>query len=184
MKKINNIGTARVFHITAVPQQQKGATLIMGLVFLVILTVIGLASMDVTTIDVKVVANSKDRQLAFNAAESNLFDAAAEIRGGPGALDATNVGFIDDSFAGDTDWWATSGNWANVGNPNESDFVIETADVIEEPAINGVSNVTQENTGVDKVYHEYPVLSKALGPGGASVVLASQFLKKIEDNTK
>jgi Tfp pilus assembly protein PilX len=73
MKKINNIGTARVFHITAVPQQQKGATLIMGLVFLVILTVIGLASMDVTTIDVKVVANSKDRQLAFNAAESNLF---------------------------------------------------------------------------------------------------------------
>ncbi len=67
--------------------RQHGATLIVALILLLILTVIGVAGMQDTTMQEKMVGNMRDRNLAFQAAE-------AALRGGEKYLQsATLPGF-------------------------------------------------------------------------------------------
>ena len=63
---------------------QRGATLIVALVLLMILTMIGVAGMQDTTLQEKMVGNMRDRNLAFQAAE-------AALRGGEKYLQAATL---------------------------------------------------------------------------------------------
>lgn len=51
---------------------QRGAVLITGLVILVVMTIIGLASMQGTVLEERVAGNLRDRSIAFEAAEAGL----------------------------------------------------------------------------------------------------------------
>lgn len=53
---------------------QRGSVLITGLIFLVILTLIGLSAMQVTSMEERMASNSKDMNLALQAAEAALRD--------------------------------------------------------------------------------------------------------------
>lgn len=164
-------------------KKQTGATLIVGLVFLLLLAIVGMAAIDVTTVDVKVVANSKDRQMAFNDAESQLFEAGRSISTADGLITGAMLPqFQPGSFLADSSWWANDANWANVNAPSTSDFAVETPEKREEPTLNGVSDLTEDNKNIKPAYFEYPVISKARGPGGAEVALSMKMLKKVENN--
>lgn len=52
--------------------RERGAALFVSLVFLLILTIIGLAGMQNTSLEEKMAGNMRDRSLAFQAAESAL----------------------------------------------------------------------------------------------------------------
>lgn len=54
---------------------QRGAVLVVGLIFLVVLTIIGVTAMQVTTMEERMAANARDRSKAFQAAEAGLRDA-------------------------------------------------------------------------------------------------------------
>lgn len=54
------------------PHRQQGVALVMALVFLIILTIMGLAAMGTTSLEEKMAGNAKDRNLAFQAAETGL----------------------------------------------------------------------------------------------------------------
>jgi type IV pilus assembly protein PilX len=51
---------------------QKGAVLIVGLLILLIMTIIGVTTMQTTRVEEKMAGNVRDRSLAFQAAESAL----------------------------------------------------------------------------------------------------------------
>jgi type IV pilus assembly protein PilX len=51
---------------------QRGTALIMALVFLVLLTILGLKAMDTTALEEKMTTNAKDKNVAFEAAETAL----------------------------------------------------------------------------------------------------------------
>ena len=53
-------------------RKQLGVALIMSLVFLTLLTILGLTSMSTTILQEKMAANMKDKNLAFQAAETGL----------------------------------------------------------------------------------------------------------------
>ena len=53
-------------------RRQVGVALIMALVFLILLTILGLTAMSTTILQEKMTANMKDKNLAFQAAESGL----------------------------------------------------------------------------------------------------------------
>ena len=55
-------------------QKQRGATLIISMIFLLILSIIGLAGMDVTGLEERMAGNMRDRNIAFQAAEAALRD--------------------------------------------------------------------------------------------------------------
>jgi type IV pilus assembly protein PilX len=58
--------------IMAIPSYQRGAALIVSLLFLLILTVIGVTAVQVATLEEKMSSNLRAQSLAFQAAESAL----------------------------------------------------------------------------------------------------------------
>jgi type IV pilus assembly protein PilX len=59
---------------------QRGATLVVALIILLVLTVLGLATMQVTRMEERMAGNSRDVNLAFQGAEAGLRDAEERIR--------------------------------------------------------------------------------------------------------
>ncbi len=55
--------------------RQRGTALVMALVFLVVLTILGMSTMNTTLLQERMSGNLKDRQVAFQAAESALISA-------------------------------------------------------------------------------------------------------------
>jgi type IV pilus assembly protein PilX len=60
---------------------QRGAALIVGLIMLLLLTLIGVAGMRDTLLQQKMIANTKDREIALQAAESALLAAGKSLTG-------------------------------------------------------------------------------------------------------
>ena len=63
----------------AAPRKQRGAVLIISLMFLVLLTIIGVSGISSTTVEERMAANSRDHETAFQAAESALRDAEIDL---------------------------------------------------------------------------------------------------------
>lgn len=59
---------------------QAGAVLVTGLIFLVILTLLGITAMQTSTMEERMSGNARDRNIAFQAAEAALRDAERDIR--------------------------------------------------------------------------------------------------------
>lgn len=78
-------------------KQQHGAVMLVGLVMLLLLTVIGLASIRGTDLQERMAGNMKDRNLAFQAAEAALRSAESNLNLVTNVkYDGTVVGFYPD----------------------------------------------------------------------------------------
>lgn len=64
----------------SVRKREQGASLFVGLIFLAILTVLGLMAMRVSTLEERMSGNARDRSVAFQAAEAALRDAELDIK--------------------------------------------------------------------------------------------------------
>lgn len=89
--------------------KQQGAVLITVLVLTLGLTVLVLSQMDIIILDEKVIANQKDRSLAFQAAESALREAEnwlvdQAIEPEPMMNGASDV-WVTDSPNANPEWW-------------------------------------------------------------------------------
>jgi type IV pilus assembly protein PilX len=62
-------------------RRQAGMSLIMGLLFLALLSLLGLAGMSVSVQEERMAGNTQDRILAFNAAETALRDCEGVLQG-------------------------------------------------------------------------------------------------------
>lgn len=65
------------------PKRQRGAVLIVALLFLVILTMLGLTAMSGTTMEERMSGNTRDINVALQAAEAALRDARRDINRRP-----------------------------------------------------------------------------------------------------
>jgi type IV pilus assembly protein PilX len=89
-------------------RHQRGATLLVALIFIVIMAMIGVTAANVSTLQERMAGNTRDRDLALQAAEAALKDAElrladATFRGDAVAFVATNPNndaFWDRCFAG------------------------------------------------------------------------------------
>lgn len=63
----------------SIPQKQTGAALITSLVFLVILTLLGVSSMTSSTLEEKIAGNMLNKQASFQAAEAALREGEQDI---------------------------------------------------------------------------------------------------------
>jgi len=115
---------AKLYRITP-PGQQGGAVLMVALVFLVIITLLGLTAMRTNIIEERLAGNSRDWALAFQAAEAALRDAEKDIQSGTrfvgetgfdanctNGLCKTNTLIWDDLVTSGNSGWMTG---ANVG---------------------------------------------------------------------
>ncbi len=65
--------------------RQRGFVLVLALVMLAVLTLIGVSSMNSANMELKITANSRQHQVAYNAAQSLLEYTASD--GGVGVID-------------------------------------------------------------------------------------------------
>ena len=63
------------------PSHQSGAALITGLIFLVVLTMIGITAARMSTLEERMSGNMRDRSIAMQSAERALRDAEQDISG-------------------------------------------------------------------------------------------------------
>lgn len=100
-------------------RQQRGAVLVVSLIFLVVLTLIGVAAMQSTVLEEKMAGNVKDRNLAFQVAESAVREAEGYIEGVVSLGDFTGAnglyGITDDEpdYAANATWTGANSVTAN-----------------------------------------------------------------------
>lgn len=68
-------------HHTPRPQQQKGAVLVVALVFLIILTTLAVTNMREVALEARITGNLIDQKSCFNAAEAGLRDGEFRVAG-------------------------------------------------------------------------------------------------------
>lgn len=95
--------------------RQSGVVLVISLIMLLLLTLIGVTSMRVTGLEEKMAGNSKDKNVAFQAAEVSLRDSEAWIANqvaepeanatGSNSIWTLNSPNLDPNLNDVTNWW-------------------------------------------------------------------------------
>jgi type IV pilus assembly protein PilX len=88
--------------------RQNGAALVTSLIFLTVLTILGMTSMGTSLLENRMAGNSRDRNLAFQSAEMGLRDAELFIR--DSGRVSGNILVESTLVAGDGDYSATGCN--------------------------------------------------------------------------
>jgi type IV pilus assembly protein PilX len=177
---------------TAVPLRQRGAILVTSMLLLLVLTVLGVAMMRMTNMQERMAGNTRDINLALQAAEAGLRDAETSISPGvlserpfatgfPGCL-ASVCGRAElpvdienpDSF----DWTAARELGAQgVQDINDGTLAEDPRYAIEEAGFVRDSLVTgnEPETGFDY----YTVTSRSTGRSGqTNTVLQSTYSRR------
>jgi len=95
-------------------RRQVGMSLIMGLLFLALLSLLGLAGMSVSSLEERMAGNTQDRTLAFNAAESSLRDCETVLQGASLPVFNGSNGMYQPAALGSTPVWKSI-NWTAAG---------------------------------------------------------------------
>ncbi|NKB99261.1 MAG: pilus assembly protein PilX [Pseudomonadales bacterium] len=109
------------------PKTQTGVALFISLVLLLVLTIIGVSSVQTTSLEVRMTRNEHDSILAFQAAESALRDAEAVIETLASTADFTdggNNGLYNVADLGDEQIWQDEDVWDDA-NSRETETEVE-----------------------------------------------------------
>ena len=89
-------------------KNEKGAVLVTGLLLLLLLTILGMAAMATTVMELKIARNDRSAKKVFYVAEAGTEDARSRLQTGASALP-----ILDDQPT-NANWWAF------VGTPTEA----------------------------------------------------------------
>ncbi len=123
------------------PASQRGAVLIVSLLILLILTVIGVSSMQSSTLEEKMASNSRDRNIGFQSAETAMREAETYIESLVTTGGFTNANGLYAEIADEPDpyavaTWTTSGSTRTATPPGGSaaaQYFITLAGTITDP---------------------------------------------------
>lgn len=169
-------------------KSQHGAVLIVSLLLLVVLTLLGVAGMRNTTLEEKMAGNSRDIQLAFNAAEAALRQAESYLQQAslPAfvAYDGTNTGGY---YMPDTSIWKIV-DWSDIDDGSGNGMVLsagttalpglaaQPAVYIEEmPAVTSGGSL---EAGVALDYGMYRITARAVGGSDTAVAILQATFRR------
>jgi type IV pilus assembly protein PilX len=104
--------SARRANLRSNPKPQSGIALVVALIMLVVMTLVGLSALRTVTLEEKMTAQTYDRSLAFQAAESSLREAETYV-GNNAPLFPTVVGGCDANGVCDTPASNATERWAD-----------------------------------------------------------------------
>ncbi|CAA0109395.1 Uncharacterised protein [Zhongshania aliphaticivorans] len=166
---------------------QRGAALIVSLVFLLILTIVSAASMQSATLQERMAGNAKDINMAFQASEAALRAAEAQLsQVNVGTFDGSNGLFLSCADPTDTrtaciepDWSNHSATgWRVLPNSTISNVSRQPEYIIEE-----LSNVADPNAALDSdrpvaTLGYYLITARGYGASDRSMVVLSTTFKR------
>lgn len=162
--------------------QQRGATLIISMIFLLILSIIGLSGMEVTGLEERMAGNMRDKNMAFQSAE-------AALREGENLLENTVIlpsfdgsnGFYALPINGDKRWdivdWTSSAAVRNYTGPGFDELSAASAYLIEDLATASSSDSLEVGVPADTKRY-YRVTSQARGLSTSAEVILQSVYKR------
>jgi type IV pilus assembly protein PilX len=140
MSTFHDMNTFRQQPSFARHQRQKGAILVFCLIFLTVLTMMGVSGMESTTLEERMSGNMRDYTLAFQSAESALKSAEAwlvvqvnqPIVSGDGSTTVWSENAMDPAAADGRYWWEHA-NMTHDWWTNNGDVVNDVAQVAAPP---------------------------------------------------
>lgn len=167
---------------------ETGAVLVVSLLFLLVLTLIGLTGMQVTSLEEKMSGNMRDRNLAFQAAESALragetyltlptLPSFSCVNGLYGWNDVDCNGTREDAQI-----WDSSSDWSGISIVTYSSGILAStssapAYIIEQmPAVPEPGESLEAGVAMDSQY--YRVTARATGGTTDAVVLVQSLYKR------
>ncbi len=107
----------RHFAKGAMGAKQRGAALFVSLIMLLVMTILGLSSVQTTSLEERMSRNARDYNLAFQAAESAALDAIEQVDGlgADGGFPSPANGFYVVAAAGAPQPWEAV-DWSGVAN--------------------------------------------------------------------
>ncbi len=177
--------------------RQQGAALVTSLVFMSILTLLGISAMRSNTLDVKIHNAMMDRANAFQCAEAGLRKGELYIRNATQKLDDTNLGAppegsrrvwsrgentLDNLVNESASWWAANGWSANalsdpdagVGCAKAAEYVVQSMGSVG----NGSGDLSYSALA-EKQMSVYKVTSRSEGTSeNSSVILQSTYTRQ------
>jgi type IV pilus assembly protein PilX len=168
---------------------QRGMTLLIGLILLVMLTVIGTIGFRNTTMSERMTGNMLDRNVSFQSAESAGKEALTAIEGGTASTLSPGYFATPLSQGGTTSFW-TQGDGAAVANvancPTTTPFSWQScaAQVVTKYANNDskaryvIELLKQDTSSGTSTVWSYRVTSRSTGgSGNADVVLQTVYVR-------
>lgn len=165
---------------------QRGATLAVALILLLIITLIGVSAMQVTQLEEKMSANFQDKLLSFSAAESALkagekfiLDQTSEptTYATCPSLPCVHDRYVDLDYTTQSDtWWQANAAAYGVNLPDiasQPRYVIEFVQFVADSPIVGSSSV--KSTGV----YYYQITAKGTGAtNSANTILQTTVARR------
>lgn len=183
---------------TRAPRRQGGAALAISLIFLLILTLLGITAMSGSTVQERLAGNQRDLELAFEAAEAALRDAETDLINrtappapvtaactGAGSCAVWELNARDFTTESETWWQNNAQEYRTAGTANlkpsagSSPLAEDPYYVIEERDF--VRDTTQVPTtyGGPSGRYFYRVTARAVGASDDAVsILSSTVLKR------
>lgn len=162
--------------------RQSGAVLAVSLIILLLLTLIGITAMRVTTMEEKMAGNTRNRNLAFQAAESALRDGEAYVESLTTTSGFTGAGGLysetdaEPDYTNSASWSATTSRAYSSTFPGVSStprYYIKILAVVAAPT---TSKVLPSTTGAAVTIFRITARGVGANPN-AEVVLQSRYGK-------
>lgn len=162
---------------------QKGSVLIVSLIILLVLTMIGVTAMGTSSLEEKMAGNSRDRELAFQAAEAALTDAQTFLEGIVATGGFTNVGGLyalttSPDIQATSTWNATNSRAYSATLPNiatQPRYIIELR-----PTTGGSETIDLNDPGNSaQAITMFRITARGTGGTNTAVVILQAFYGKI-----
>jgi type IV pilus assembly protein PilX len=191
-KPMSGAGKPLIFRSSRAPGEQRGMTLIIGLILLVMLTVIGLIGFRNTTLSERMTGNAVDRNASFQSSENSGKEALQVIESGtfnPGGT----TGHYGTPFTrgGSTAFWTqglgaaitdcttstTTFSWQNCSAAVSTKYVAANNVQIKNYAQYAIELISKVNASAPFIY-TYRVTTRSTGGSGdAEVVLQTIYTR-------
>jgi len=168
-------------------QYQRGAALMVSLIFLLILTIVSAAAMQSATLQERMAGNAKDINLAFQAAEAALREAEAQLSQiNIGTFDGSNGLYLSCADPADARTACVEPDWSDhstTGWRVVPDSPITNASRQPEYVIEELSNVADPNAALDSdqpvaTLGYYLITARGFGASDRSMVVLSTTFKR------
>jgi type IV pilus assembly protein PilX len=173
---------------TRMSNSQSGAVLPISLIMVLLLTMIGITGMQTTSLEEKMAGNSRERNLAFQAAESALregesFLTAASLptftaAGTNGLYSTSSTAISENTLKTSDTFWSSNTTTVRVTNADVTEHVAAAPRYVIQQLAFSEGGGQSLDAGVHQENEMYQVTARGVGGNTTAVVIVQSTYKR------
>lgn len=166
---------------------QSGMVLPVSLIMLLLMTLIGVSGIQSTTLEEKMASNARDKNLAFQAAESAVREGEAFLTaailptftaGGVDGLYSLNSTIISDNTIKTSDFWSANGKVVQMNNASVKAHVKESPRYVIQQLAFSEGGGQSLDASVHQENEMYQITARGVGGSATAVAIIQSTYKR------